>query len=285
MEEKVTFAEEIKKQLLTLQIKPECCKSSFICGVETFERRRKNSFSEAVAEYVEHLKSKKRRSFFDENAATGYVKTEKDGCFLPEKSGMVCEGCLSHLIRGAFLVAGRASKTDKSLNLEMVMPSLGAANAVSELLKRVGLEPKCTERKGEILLYYKKADTVEDFLSFIGAQNASFEIMNDVILRAIRCSANRQKNCDTTNLRRAVEAASVQLSAISSILENEGSLDGLSASLRETAKIRLENPIESLEEITDLHVDKISRSGVSHRLSKIVSYAASKGYIGKQTKN
>ncbi len=283
MEEKVTFAEEIKKQLLALAIKPECCKSSFICGAEVFERRRKNAFSDAVAEYVEHLKSKKRRSFFDENAVKGYVKAEKDGFAYPEESGMVCENCLSHLIRGAFLVAGRASKTEKSLNLEMVMPSAETAKAVSELLKGVGLEPKYAERRGESLLYYKKAETVEDFLSFIGAQNASFEIMNDVILKAIRCSANRQKNCDTTNLRKAVEAAAFQLSAINSILENEGSLDGLSAPLRETAKIRLENPIESLEEITDLHVDKISRSGVSHRLSKIVSYAISKGYTDKNS--
>ena len=153
MEEKVTFAEEIKKQLLTLQVKPECCKNSFICGIETFERRRKNAFSDEIAEYVEHLKSKKRRSFFDENAVKGYVKSEKDGVSFPEESGMVCENCLSHLIRGVFLVAGRASKTDKSLNLEMVMPSGAAASAVSELLKRVGLEPKCTERKGEVLLY------------------------------------------------------------------------------------------------------------------------------------
>ncbi len=281
MEEKVTFAEEIKKQLLALAIKPECCKSSFICGVEIFERKRKNAFSDAVSEYVEHLKSKKRRSFFDENEVKGYVKSEKDGFIYPEESGMVCEGCRSHLIRGAFLVAGRASKTEKGLHLEMLMPSRKTAEVLSELLKDVGLEPKYTERRGEMLLYYKKADTVEDFLSFIGAQNASFEIMNDVILKAIRCSANRQKNCDTTNLRRAVEAASVQLSAINSIVENEGSLDGLSLSLRETAKIRLENPIESLEEITDLHVDKISRSGVSHRLCKIVSYARSKGYIDK----
>ncbi len=283
MEEKVTFAEEIKKQLLTLTVKPECCKSSFICGVEIFERRRKNAFSYAVSEYVERLKSKKRRSFFDENAAKGYVKSENNGVIYPEESGMVCENCRSHLIRGVFLVAGRASKTEKGLHLEMVMPSEGTAKKVSEILKGAGLEPKYTERRGESLLYYKKAETVEDFLSFIGAQNASFEIMNDVILKAIRCSANRQKNCDTTNLRRAVEAASAQLSAINSIMENEGSLDGLSASLRETAKIRLENPIESLEEITDLHVDKISRSGVSHRLNKIVSYALSKGYVDKNS--
>ena len=283
MTENITFAEEIKKQLLMLSIKPECCKNSFICGTTAFARKRKNAFTEAVDEYVTHLRSRKRKSFFDENAVKGYVMAEADGEVYPEKSGMVCENCLPCLIRGAFLVAGRASKSEENLHLEMVMPSERAADAVTELLDGMGLKPKFTVRRGEKLLYYKKADTVEDFLSFIGAQSASFEIMNDVIIKAIRCSANRQKNCDTTNLKRTVDAAAFQLSAINAIIEHEGGLDGLSAALRETATIRLENPIESLEEITDLHVDRISRSGVNHRLYKIVSYAVSKGYIDKNT--
>lgn len=284
MAESITFAEEIKKQLLTLSIKPECCKSSFICGVETFARKRKNAFTEAIDDYVAHLRSRKRRSFFDENAVKGYVKAERDGEVYPEKSAMVCENCLPCLIRGAFLVSGRASKSEENLHLEMVMPSMAAADAVTELLGGMGLKPKFTVRRGEKLLYYKKADTVEDLLSFIGAQSASFEIMNDVIIKAIRCSANRQKNCDTTNLKRAVDAAALQLKAINSIIASEGGLDGLSAALRETAAIRLENPIESLEEITDLHIDRISRSGVNHRLNKIVGYAVSKGYIDKGSK-
>ena len=282
MAEKITFVSEIKTQLLSLTVKPECCKKSFICGTELFVRKRKNSFTDAINEYVESLsKIKKRRTFFDENAVKGYVKAEGDGGAYPKASAMVCENCLSHLVRGAFLVSGRASKTETGLHLEMVMPSAACKEAMTELLSKVGLMPKATVRRGESLIYYKKTDTVEDFLSFIGAQGASFEIMNDVIVKAIRCSANRQKNCDTTNLKRAVEAASVQLSAINKIIEKEGSLDGLSAPLRETAKIRLENPIESLEEIADLHIDKISRSGVNHRLSKVVSYAAAKGYIEK----
>ena len=279
MSKNSSFAHDIKTQLLSLTIKPECCKSSFITGTELFAGKRKNAFSDAVAEYVGALRSKKRRSFFDESAVKGYVSEEKNGQRYPAGSGMVCQSCLSHLIRGAFMVAGRASKTEENLHLELVMPSEVCAEAVTALLDGIYLKPKSTVRRGELLLYYKKADSVEDFLSFIGAQTASFEIMNDVIVRELRCEANRQKNCDTTNLKRAVEAASLQLAAINSIISHEGSLDGLSAPLRETAKIRLENPIESLEEITDLHVDRISKSGVSHRLYKIMSYARTKGYV------
>lgn len=276
------FSAEIKEQLLTLPIKSECCKASFICGTEVFAGKRKNAFSERVREYTEALKSRKRRAFFDEGAVKGYVKAEKDGLVCPAESSMVCGSCLSHLIRGAFLVAGRASKTEENLHLEMVMPNVACAEALTEELGKAGLSPKLTVRRGERLLYYKKADTVEDFLSFIGAQSASFEIMNDVIVKEFRCSANRQKNCDTTNLKRAVEAASLQLEAINAIIENEGSLDGLSAVNRETAQLRLENPIESLEEITVLHTEKISKSGVNHRLYGIVNYALKKGYISKK---
>jgi DNA-binding protein WhiA len=151
-------------------------------------------------------------------------------------------------------------------------------------MTNAGLAPKSTLRKGELLLYCKKADTVEDFLSFIGAQSASFEIMNDAILRGIRASINRQNNCDTTNLKRAVEAASLQLAAINAIIENEGSLDGLPITLRETAKIRLENPIDTLDEIIDVHLDKITKSGVNHRFAKIIAYAKNKGYINNLKK-
>lgn len=277
-----TFSSEIKEQLLALPIKSECCKASFICGTEIFAGKRKNAFSERVGEYVFGLKTRKRRSFFDEDAVKGYVKAEKDGLVYPAESGMVCSSCLSHLVRGAFLVAGRASKTEENLHLEMVMPNAACAEALTDGLTAAGLMPKLTVRRGETLLYYKKTDSVEDFLSFIGAQGASFEIMNEAIVKEVRCSANRQKNCDTTNLKRAVDAASLQLEAINAIIENEGSLDGLSAANRETAQLRLENPIDSLEEIAALHEDGISRSGVNHRLYKIVNYALSKGYISKK---
>ena len=280
MAEKGQFVRETKRQLLSLQIKSECCKSSFILGTELFAGKRKNAFSDAVAEYIESLKSKKKkRTFFDENTVKGYVTEEKDGEKYPLASGMVCQACLSHLIRGAFLVSGRVSKTAENLHLEMVMPNRTCLNAIAELLTNINLTPKSTLRRNELLLYYKKADSVEDFLSFIGAQAASFEIMNDVIMKGLRSTANRQKNYDTNNLKRAVEVASVQLLAINSIIENEGSLDGLPVTLRETAKIRLENPIDSLDEIIDVHLDKISKSGVTHRLHKIIAYAKNKGYI------
>lgn len=280
MAENGQFAKETKQQLLTLQIKPECCKSSFICGTELFARKRKTAFADAIAEYVEALKSKKKkRTFFDDNAVKGYVIGEKDGEKYPLASDKVCPSCLSHLIRGAFLASGRVSKKDGNLHLEMTMPNKTTVTAVTELLTDIHLQPKSTVRRSELLLYYKKAELIEDFLTFIGAHNAYFELVEEVIIRWSRGEANRKKNCDTTNLRRAAEAAVEQLDAINAIIENEGSLDGLPYVLRETARIRLENPSDTLDEIIDAHLDTISKSGVNHRLAKIIAYAKNKGYI------
>ena len=77
---------------------------------------------------------------------------------------------------------------------------------------------------------------------------------------------------------KAVDAAARQTEAINAIMTH-GSLSELPPALRETAVIRLENPIEPLEVLAGLHGGGISKSGVYHRLNKIVAYAEKKGYI------
>ena len=59
---------------------------------------------------------------------------------------------------------------------------------------------------------------------------------------------NRRVNCDAANLDKAVEAAQVQLEAIRS-LEQSGQLEGLPDKLRETARLRLEHPEDTLAEL------------------------------------
>jgi DNA-binding protein WhiA len=94
----------------------------------------------------------------------------------------------------------------------------------------------------------------------------------------LRTSVNRQRNCDTGNIQKTVDAAMRQTEAIKAIMEF-GSLKDLSATLRQTAEIRLAHPMESLDYITELHGGEMSRSGVNHRLRKIVQYAEKMGYL------
>lgn len=275
------FSSDIKKQLLSAEIKNECCAVSFLTGASVFARKRKNSFTEAVEEYCSKLKNRKQKhkAFFDDSQPKGFLvsgSSASDIC--PVSSGRVCQHCAASLVRAAFLVCGRASRTEKGLHLELVMPNSASGTFMLEILSGAGIQLKRTVRRGEELLYCRRAETVEDLLSFIGAVSVSFELMNDTIVKDIRRAANRQKNCDTTNVMKAVDAAARQTEAINAIIAH-GSLDELPAAVRETAVIRLENPIEPLEVLAGLHSGGISKSGVYHRLNKIVEYALKKGYI------
>ena len=56
-------------------------------------------------------------------------------------------------------------------------------------------------------------------------------------------------------------------------LRASGKFDGLSEDLRELATLREENPESSLKELGNMLSVSLSRSGVYHRLNKIVSLA------------
>ncbi len=271
------FVDMIKKQLLSYDIKAECCKSSFSAGVEAFERSRKNKYSEQVSEYISKLKRKKKKQFFEELAPKGYtLKNDGEG-HCPTASA-VCPNCGAHLVRGAFLSCGRASMTDKGITVEMVMPNDECAKLILGLAQTVDIKLKSTVRRGEHLLYCRKAQEVEDLLNYIGAVSASFYVMNSKIEKGIIMKAARLTNCDANNLIKTADAAARQIEAINAIVRHDA-MKQLSPALRETAMLRLENPSEPLDSLTELHGGNITRSGVNHRLQKIVALASKNGYI------
>ena len=265
-----SFGNVIKEELLRLQIKSPCCKSSLVTGVRIFAKSRKNELSDAIEQYTERLmrQKKKKNTFFDDEVALGYTVGEENGKKVPVSSGRICPFCHSMLTRGAFLVCGRANISGSDVHIEMAVPSTESADILCEGLGEIDILPKRTVRRGEMLLYYKKRSTASDFLGYIGAVSMSFNVMQDFILNQRRASAVRQTNCDTKNILKSVGAAEKQIDAINAIISG-GSFDELDAPLKETAMIRLENPAESLSVIAELH-EGISRSGVNHRLKRII---------------
>ena len=94
--------------------------------------------------------------------------------------------------------------------------------------------------------------------------------------RYLRGSVNRRVNCDAANLDKAVEAAQVQLEAIRS-LEQSGQLEGLPDKLRETARLRLEHPEDTLAELAALCDPPATKSALNHRLRKLVELGQARG--------
>lgn len=174
-------------------------------------------------------------------------------------------------IRGAFLSCGTISDPAKEYHLEMCIGNALLCHVIIEMLKKCSLPAKLIIRKGQYVIYYKESEQIEDFLTLIGAVNASMSIMNIKILKDIRNRANRITNCETANIEKTVAASSEQVKAIKYIKNHLG-LNSLPPQLREIAQLRLDNPEMSLRELGESLPEPLSRSGVNHRLKRIYEY-------------
>ncbi len=127
-------------------------------------------------------------------------------------------------------------------------------------------------RRGQTIVYIKGSEGIEDTLTFIGAQQCTLELMNVKIYKDVRNKANRIANCDSANIDKVVSAAMKQIEDISLIANNRG-LDDLPDELKEIARLRIENPTMSLQEIGESLSEPLSRSGVNHRFKRIAAIA------------
>ena len=188
------------------------------------------------------------------------------------KSG--CGKCYNHFIRGVFLSVGKIVDPEKAYHLELSMPDQQTTDFIIEILNKNELYPKKSTRKGNLFLYFKESESIVDFLNFIGAQKAAFDFLNVNIKKDFRNKANRLTNCETANIDKTVHAAQSHIEAIKYIEENNIILLD---ELKETADLRIENDAVSLGELAALHKEPITKSGVNHRLKKLVEIAKNGG--------
>ncbi len=189
---------------------------------------------------------------------------------LPHTFG--CPQCEAAYLRGVFLSAGNVTDPRTYYHLDMVLSEDDMAEEFGYFLDNMGLSPKHTARKGMPVLYYKESEAVEDFLTVIGAKKAAFAIMDAKILKDIRNNANRVSNCELANLGKSVDAATVQYEAIKDLMEQDR-FSLLPVELQQTARLRLENPELPLKDLAALHEPPLTKSGLNHRLKKIVDFS------------
>ena len=57
----------------------------------------------------------------------------------------------------------------------------------------------------------RESSVIEDFLVYMGAQNAAFDVMNSKIVHEFRNSVNRQVNCDTANIEKQLALSLIHI--------------------------------------------------------------------------
>ncbi len=292
-----TFAQKVKTELCEPRVERKCCAVAEAYGVllyaHSFSPRsvRIRTASEEFAERLPHLF---RRAFgidFDEPEAQRGVKhlfAIQD----PEKLKIIFDAfgndmaspslhinfgvieepcCKASFVRGAFLAGGSVTDPAKRYHLELATTHYSVSREAYSVLLEMGFSPKEAQRKGEHLLYFKKSEHIEDLLTTIGAPVCAMDVMSAKIEKDMKNSINRKVNCDSANADKVVEAAARQMEAIRRIDKLYG-LDSLPDKLQEAALLRYANPEASLADLAMLSYPPVSKSCLSHRLKKLLTY-------------
>lgn len=190
-----------------------------------------------------------------------------------KSEALKCQNCQAAFVRGVFLSSGTISDPDKGYHLEMNFINEQQCQSFADLLSLHGFTPKRMTRKTEHVLYYKDSESIENFLAFIGANSAAFTIMNKKIERELRSDMNRIANGEFANIEKTTKAAGAQINAIRA-LKASGELERLPDELKTTAELRLLHSDATLLQLAELHNPPITKSGVNHRLKKIMEWKA-----------
>lgn len=188
------------------------------------------------------------------------------------RANLETEAAAAAYLRGAFLACGAVTDPRADYHLEFNVPYYRLSRDIVALIGETGLHPRTVSRKGSYVVYLKESGQIEDCLTMLGATNASLELMSVKMVKDIRNTANRITNCESANIDKTVTAAMAQVEAIRRIERRRG-LDSLPEELRTLAALRLENPELSLRELGELLDPPLSRSGVNHRLHRLLELA------------
>ena len=186
--------------------------------------------------------------------------------------GSLCPQCRIAYLRGIFLSCGNITDPTAYYHLDMVLSEDDMAETIGYFLEEFSLPPKHTARKGMPVLYYKESESIEDFLTTIGAQKASLAVMEAKIMKSMRNEANRAINCEIANMGKTAKAAATQYEAIREMIEQDR-FRLLPVELQQTAQLRYDNPELTLKDLAALHNPPLTKSGLNHRLQKIVDFA------------
>ena len=292
----MSFCSDTKEILCEQKIKKACCKLSALYGMfyalsDTGSQKMRfstdiesvkklflgmyKSVHHANAEFVEKEKFSRAKELqnvykFVPDATLDYKSVYHSDTEVINREIFQCPSCQSNFMKGLFLTCGTINDPKRSYHLELAVSNDVRCFALLDFLSdEVGIQAKRTVRRGVGAIYIKESSTIEDFMTFIGAPQVTLSIMNVKILRDIRNNENRRTNCDAANIFKSTGAAALQLKAIQ-ILNEGGRMDSLPESLKETARLREENPELSLEELAAKHDPPITKSGLSHRMKKLI---------------
>lgn len=292
----MSFSNDVKSEMLSVQIKKNCCKKAFLFGLlynadvnkageGSVEFSVPESVSAAIAllggdsagcSIEEYVKAARRfyRLSFTSKALSNFLYRVECGQSISEAGAFRCDGCAGSFMRGVLISSMTLTDPHKGHHLEISLPERKASRieVLSDYIVGCGFKPRSNKRQNKVSIYFKNNTQITDILSFSSAMRSSFDYANVCIELEIRNNENRATNCVAKNISKSVDAARRQVDAIKKLIECH-KYESLSPELEKTARLRIENEDISLSDLALLHEPPISKSGLNHRLEKICELA------------
>lgn len=183
------------------------------------------------------------------------------------------DSCKSAFLRGAFLGGGTIVDPRKNYSVEFVTHYLGLSKEFLAALEDMGLSCGSTVRNSKYVIYSKSSGKIADLLIAMGDEYSAEEVIKIKEERELRNGLNRAVNSETANIDKVISASIRHLQAID-IIDSSIGLENIPKELRDTAYARLNYKDLSLEELGKKLNPPISKSGVNHRMRKIMKIAA-----------
>lgn len=293
----MSFSSEVKKELCSIELESDCCQRAEAYGILYYGRAfGKDDISimtdydyvaERYAQAIKFLTPSEPDTVISKSGKItvsvpdrdtrmeilnefGYSGTERTLRLLTTNIENEC--CFGAFVRGVFLACGIITDPKTEYHLEFNVTFKSKSRDLAEMFDDFPATPKQSDRNGVNIIYFKDSYHIENVLTVMGAQMSVMELIGEKILKDVRNNVNRKVNCDNANIRKTCLAAAAQTQAIEK-LKASGKYDDLSSDLKELAQLRIDNPEMTLNELGQNLSKPLSRSGVNHRLKKLIELA------------
>ncbi len=288
----MSFTAKLKEEVLEKGVNKNCCETAFLAGMVAFSSICKGSYlritleNRQVARKIIKLLKKvvNIQAGIEVKMSSGrkpiYVITISeylhllrklkltDGeVFSVERYENIC--CKKAFIKGAFLGGGSVADPQKRYHLEFVSSYGAIASKFADIFSEFDLRAGCVERRGKYVVYFKGFDAVCNVLTIAEATSGVLKIYEVKVIKDKKNEVNRLNNSEIANIIKVADASATQRSAIKKIEEYAG-LDSLPDTLRDLAIVRLQYPDDGLAELGKRLSPPIGKSGVNHRMRKII---------------
>lgn len=277
----MNFSLRLKAELIEGAPRSSCCKAAYLRGLflDAAQTSKKGivlriSSVDARRECARVFREVYRREALMDGSTVLFASDALHEELTKAPPIFRCPHCAAHFLRGVMISCGSVTEPTKGYHMEYRLSDAENLPLLSDTLLMLDENWKGKSRttpKG-VSLYFKNSTVIEEILTLLGANNALFALINAKIERDIRNTENRATNCVMKNIGKTVGAAAEACGAVKTI-RAFAKFDSLTPELQETATLRMNNPNASLSELAKLHNPPITKSGLNHRLQKIIQLA------------